>query len=65
MVDVEINDDGTLTYNVNHLKTFSFDGKEIDALPYLAEHAAALINRIFGMPCTKEDFEEKTFCPES
>lgn len=58
MVDVEINNNGTLTYNVNHLKTFSFDGKEIDALPYLAEHAAALINRIFECR-TKEDFEER------
>ncbi|MDE6110819.1 MAG: hypothetical protein K2F65_02760, partial [Eubacterium sp.] len=58
IVDVEINDNGTLTYYVNHLKTFSFNGEEIDALPYLADHASALINRMFECK-TKEDFEER------
>lgn len=58
IVDVEINQDGTLTYQVNHLETFSLNGKETDALPFLAEHATALINRIFECR-TKEDFEER------
>lgn len=58
IVNVEINKNGTLTYKVDHLKKFSFNGREIDALPYLADHSSALINRFFECR-TKEDFEEK------
>ena len=58
IVHVEINENGTLTYNVDHLKKFTFNGKEFDALPYLADHASALINRMFECR-TKEDFEER------
>lgn len=58
IVNVDINEDGTLTYYVDHLKTFNHNGKETDALPYLADHASALINRIFECR-TKEDFEER------
>lgn len=58
IVNVDINENGTLNYYVDHLKTFNYNGKEIDALPYLADHASALINRIFECR-TKEDFEER------
>lgn len=58
IVHVQVNEDETLTYNVDHLEKFVFRGAEYDALPYLAEHACGLINRIFECR-TKEDFEER------
>lgn len=58
IVYVEINENGTLTYFVDHLKSFSLNGKETEALPFLADHASALINRMFECR-TKEDFEER------
>ncbi|MDE5670362.1 MAG: metallophosphoesterase [Eubacterium sp.] len=58
IVQVEINENGTLTYCVEHLKTFILNGKETEALPFLADHASALINRMFACR-TKEDFEER------
>lgn len=58
IVYVEINENSTLTYRVDHLKSFSLNGKETEALPYLADHASALINRMFECR-TKEDFEER------
>ena len=58
IVEVTVNDDGTLTYDVDHLKTFVLNGKEIDALPFLAKHATDLVNRVLECK-TKEEFAEK------
>lgn len=58
IVHVEVNDNNTLTYTVDHLKTFLWQGKEVDALSYLADHAVALINRIIECK-TKEQFCER------
>lgn len=58
IVNVTVNEDNTLTYNVDHLKNLVLNGEEIEALPFLAEHATALINRIFECR-TKETFEER------
>lgn len=58
IVHVHVNEDNTLTYNVEHLEKFCYDGAEIAALPFLEDHACALINRIFECR-TKQDFEER------
>ena len=46
IVNVTVNDDMTLTYEVEHLEKFAVDGKMVDAQKFLANHAAALIHRL-------------------
>lgn len=46
IVNVTVNDDMTLTYEVEHLKSFMLDGKEIDAQKFLAGHCTALVHRV-------------------
>ena len=58
IVNVTVNDNDTLTYDVDHLKTFVLNGKEIEAMPFLAKHATDLINRVLECK-TKEEFAEK------
>lgn len=58
IVNVTVNDNDTITYDVDHLKTFILNGRETDALPFLAKHATDLINRVLECK-TKEEFAEK------
>ena len=55
IVDVTVNDDMTLTYDVKHLKSFKLDGKEIDAQKFLANHCTALVHRLLDC-ANKEEF---------
>lgn len=54
MVEVTVNDDFSLSYQVKHLKTFKLDGKEVDAEEYLKNHALQLFHRILDAPNKKE-----------
>lgn len=54
IVNVTVNDDMTLSYEVSHLEKFTFDGKEIDAQKFLKEHALALIHRLLSSPNKQE-----------
>lgn len=58
IVNVEVNGDNTLTYNVEHLKHFYIDSRKIDAKRYLAKHANDIIFKI--LECKrKKDFEQR------
>ncbi len=58
IVDVVVNEDLTLTYTVNHLIEFSWEGQKVDAQKYLAKHACDIIGRI--LECRNEsDFEKR------
>lgn len=46
IVNVEVNGDNTLTYNVEHLEHFYIGSRKIDAQRYLAKHASDIIFRI-------------------
>lgn len=46
IVNVIVNDDMTLSYNVDYLEKFTFDGIECDAREYLKQHALAIIHRL-------------------
>lgn len=50
IVNVIVNDDMTLTYDVEYLEKFTFNGEEKDAQKYLAKHCTDLIHNIFN--CT-------------
>ena len=58
IVNVTVNENGTITYDVDHLKNFVLNGREIEAMPFLAKHATDLINRVLECK-TKEEFAEK------
>ena len=58
IVNVTVNDNETITYDVDHLKTFVLNGRETEAMPFLAKHATDLINRVLECK-TKEEFSEK------
>lgn len=58
IVNVTVNENDTITYDVDHLKTFVLNGRETDAMPFLAKHATDLINRVLECK-TKEEFAEK------
>lgn len=55
MVNVTVNDDMTLSYEVEHLDKFMLDGVETDAQEYLKNHALAIIHRLLEAP-DKEEF---------
>lgn len=58
IVNVEVNEDKTLAYDVEHLEAFYLDGRRTDAQEYLAKHAKNLIFRI--LECrTKAEFTER------
>lgn len=46
IVNVIVNDDMTLSYNVDYLEKFMFDDAEYDAREYLKQHALAIIHRL-------------------
>ena len=58
IVNVEVNGDNTLTYNVEHLEHFCLGSKRIDAQRYLAKHASDVIFRILECK-SKKDFEQR------
>lgn len=58
IVEVETNDDNTISYEVNHLKEIKFADKIVDAQSFLASHATGLINGV--LQCRDYgDFYEK------
>lgn len=54
MVEVTVNDDFTLSYQVKHLKSFTLRGKDINAEEFLKNHALALFHRVLDAPNKKE-----------
>lgn len=54
IVNVIVKDDMTLSYSVEHLKKFTFEGKEYDAQTYLKSHALAIIHRVLDAPDADE-----------
>lgn len=58
IVEVETNDDNTISYEVKHLNKIKFADKEVDAQPFLYKHASDLVNRI--LECNNAtEFEER------
>ncbi len=58
IVNVTVNDDMTLTYDVDHLDTFMLGGKEVDAQKFLASHCTAIIHRLLDC-ATFEEFADR------
>lgn len=58
IVNVTVNDDFTLSYEVEHLEKFTLNGREVDAQDYLAKHAVAIIHRLLQSP-NKEEFRDR------
>ncbi|MCM1114071.1 MAG: metallophosphoesterase [Clostridium sp.] len=54
MVNVTVNEDMTLSYEVKRLKEFKINNNTVDAQEYLKEHALALIHRIIEAPSRSE-----------
>lgn len=54
IVEVTVNDDLALSYQVKHLKSFKLNGKEIDAQEHLKKHALDLLHRVIDAPDKKE-----------
>lgn len=60
IVNVEVNEDKTLTYKVEHLESFCLNGKAVDAQPFLAKHACDIIFRVLECKSKKEFSERLT-----
>lgn len=58
MVNVTVNDDMTLTYNVDHLEEFTYNGEKIDAQRYLAKHFTDMIANVLDCE-NKVQFNER------
>lgn len=58
IVNVTVNENGTLSYKVDHLEKFRLNGLEIDAQRFLAKHAEDLIFRVLECK-TKSQFCER------
>jgi hypothetical protein len=58
IVNVVVNDDMTLTYQVEHLEKFNIDGNEVNATEYLRNHAVAIIHRLLDSP-NKEELADR------
>lgn len=54
IVSVTVNEDQTLSYEVEHLRQFILNGKTVDAQSYLKNHALALIRRLLDAPDKNE-----------
>lgn len=54
IVSVTVNEDQTLSYEVEHLQQFILNGKIVDAQNYLKSHALALIRRLLDAPNKNE-----------
>lgn len=58
IVNVNTNDDGTISYKVDHLSIIKFGDKKVDASSFLKAHTLQLFNRI--LECrTQDDFEKR------
>ncbi len=58
IVNVTVNDDDTLSYDVDHLTSFKMNGVSIDAQEYLRNHSVAVINRV--LECKNmQDFTDR------
>lgn len=58
IVEVTVNENRILTYNVKHLEKIEFADKTVDAAVFLAKHSANLLYRV--LECrTKQDFSER------
>lgn len=58
IVQVQTNDDNTISYEVEHLEKIKFGENLVEAQPFLANHASQLINRI--LECRNAvDFDER------
>lgn len=60
IVEVTVNDDLTLSYQVKHLKNFTLNGKKVDAQEYLKKHALDLLHRVIDAPDKKELIDRLT-----
>lgn len=58
IANVIVNDDKTVTYNIEHLKEFKFNGKTVDAQTFLAKHATDVIFRVLECK-SRQEFEER------
>lgn len=54
IVQVTVNDDSTLSYEVEHLESFRRNGEEINAQEYLKNHTLALVHRLLDSPNQQE-----------
>lgn len=60
IVEVTVNDDLTLSYQVKHLKNFTLNGNKVDAQEYLKKHALDLFHRVIDAPDKKELIDRLT-----
>lgn len=60
IVEVTVNDDLTLSYQVKHLKNFTLNEKKVDAQEYLKKHALDLLHRVIDAPDKKELIDRLT-----
>lgn len=60
IVEVTVNDDLTLSYQVKHLKNFTLNGNKVDAQEYLKKHALDLLHRVIDAPDKKELIDRLT-----
>lgn len=58
IVNVTVNDDMTLSYEVEHLRQFKLDGKITDAQIFLKNHVLALIKRLLDSP-NKDELRDR------
>ncbi|MCM1286333.1 MAG: metallophosphoesterase [Acetobacter sp.] len=54
IVNVIVNDDMTLNYEVEYLDTFLINGRSVDAQDFLRIHAVSIIHRVLDAPCRQE-----------
>lgn len=54
IVNVTVNDDNTLSYEVEHLEYFNKNGEKIDAQEFLKNHTLALTHRLLDSPNRQE-----------
>ena len=60
IVEVTVNDDLTLSYQVKHLKNFTLNGNKVDAQEYLKKHALDLLHCVIDAPDKKELIDRLT-----
>ena len=60
IVEVTVNDDLTLSYQVKHLKNFTLNGNKVDAQEYLKKHTLDLLHRVIDAPDKKELIDRLT-----
>jgi 3',5'-cyclic AMP phosphodiesterase CpdA len=58
IVNVTVNDNMTLSYEVEHLEKFVLNGEEIDAQEFLKNHALQLIGRVLDAP-NEDEFADR------